>query len=325
MKSDFGQVLLSKSMILLSRSKEKIINFLKSTYQPLNEKLFGVLDIFRIAGRHFSKERAPEAAASMAYYTFFSLFPLILVLISFASFILESQYIQDQIFTFLEDLIPVSPDLISNNIESVLSKRGAVGVIAMAGLMWSASNMFNTMSLNIDRAWPDNNYHNFFERRAIGFAILIGMIAIIVFFWFLKTIIRIEFIQDLLTFFKIPIFETTLWDLLILIAPRIVRFITFFIMFQWIPKARVNFSEAFWGAIITTVLNETITWLMNWYLGSQWVRYELVYGSLGRIIALLLWFYLTSYVILFGAHFSSAIAQVFRQNPISNSNNHRNR
>jgi uncharacterized BrkB/YihY/UPF0761 family membrane protein len=71
----------------------------------------------------------------MAYDTFFSLFPLILAVFSFASFVLKSQFIQDQILTFIVDLIPVSTDLITTNIENVLSRRGTVGSIAMLGLM----------------------------------------------------------------------------------------------------------------------------------------------------------------------------------------------
>ena len=85
-------------------------------------------------------------------------------------------------------------------------------------------------------------------------------------------------------------------------------------MYQWIPKAYVKPSEAFWGATFAILLTEDITVIMNWYITSQWVRYELIYGSLGRIIALLLWIYFSSYVILFGAHISSAVGVLFRKN-----------
>jgi uncharacterized BrkB/YihY/UPF0761 family membrane protein len=73
-------------------------------------------------------------------------------------------------------------------------------------------------------------------------------------------------------------------------------------MFHWLTKAFVRPKEAFWGATITSILNE-----LNWYLGNQWVRYKLICGSLGRIIAQLLWIYFSSYVILFGAHISSVL------------------
>jgi membrane protein len=84
-------------------------------------------------------------------------------------------------------------------------------------------------------------------------------------------------------------------------------------MFQWFPKANVRPNEALWGALTVTLFSELITFMMNWYLTSQWVRYELIYGSLGRIIAFLLWIYFSSFAILFGAHISSAVAAVTRK------------
>lgn len=292
---------------------DSLVKKIRPIYTSINLRLNGALDVFRIAARSFGRERAPEAAASMAYYTFFSIFPLVLVLISFASFVLKSQFVQDQILDFIVNIFPISPDLITTNIENVLSKRGTVGSLALIGLMWSASNMFNTIALNIDRAWPNEVSHSFIERRMIGFAILIGLILIIIILWFLNTIIQMDFVARLITFFKVPILSTTLWDILLFLIIRGFRFLIYWIIFQWFPKASVRPSEALWGAITVTICSEFITYIMNWYLTSQWVRYELIYGSLGRIIALLLWIYFSSYVILFGAHISSAVASVTRK------------
>ncbi|OJX41228.1 MAG: hypothetical protein BGO78_00310 [Chloroflexi bacterium 44-23] len=292
---------------------KQLLNTVRPVYASINSRLHGSLDILRIAGTNFAKARAPEAAASMAYYTLFSIFPLILVLVSFASFALKSQFVQDQILSYIVDIFPISPELILTNIENVLSKRGAVGFLALIGLMWSASNMFNTISLNIDRAWPNSNGHSFIERRVMGFAILFGLAILVVILWFLNALIKIDFVDKLIVFFKIPILSTNLWEILVLLAPLMFRLLMYWIMFQWLPKATVKPMEALAGAVFTLVVSELIALAMNWYLSSQWVRYELIYGSLGRIIALLLWVYLTSFLILFGAHISSAVAEVTRE------------
>ncbi len=119
----------------------------------------------------------------------------------------------------------------------------------------------------------------------------------------------IELIRHLLEYFEIPILNTTLYAILAYVIPRTFRFIIFWVMYQWIPKASVKPYQAFWGATFTLILTELITIVMSWYTSSQWMRYELIYGSLGRIIALLLWIYFSSYVIFFGAHISSALSQ----------------
>ena len=290
-----------------------IKKYVRPVYLKINKNLHGSLDVFRLAGQTFAKERAPEAAASMAYFTFFSMFPLILVIISFASFILKSQFVQDLVYQFIIDLIPISPDIIVSNIENVLIKRGAVGWLAIIGLIWSATTMFNIFALNVDRAWSDERSHNFLERRLIGIIIIIGLSILILILWGINTLLSIELVENLLAYFQIPIFQTTLFEILAYITPRIFRFIIFWVMYQWIPKAVVKPSEAFWGASFAIILTEVITIAMNWYISSQWVRYELIYGSLGRIIALLLWIYFSSYVILFGAHISSAVGVLFRK------------
>jgi len=282
---------------------------IKPFYDRVNKFLHGALDVFRIAGKSFAKERAPEAAASMAYFTFFSLFPLVLVVVSFTSFILKSQFVQDLIYQFIIDAIPVGPDLIVSNIENVLAKRGTVGWLAIIGLIWSASSMFNIFALNIDRAWSEERSHNFLERRLIGLIIIIGMSILILLLWGFGALLDIELIRHLLEYFQIPILNTTLYAILAYVIPLIFRFIIFWVMYQWIPKASVKPSHAFWGATFTLFFTELITVAMNWYTSSQWMRYELIYGSLGRIIALLLWIYFSSYVIFFGAHISSALNQ----------------
>ncbi len=286
-------------------------------YQRINNNLHGALDVFRLAGKAFAKERAPEAAASMAYFTFFSLFPLILVIISFASFILKSQFVQDQVYQFIIDLIPINPDFIVTNIENVLANRGTVGWLAIIGLVWSATSMFNIFALNVDRAWSDERSHNFLERRLIGIIIIGGLSILILLLWGFKTLLNVEIVKDLMVYFQVPIFQTTLYEIIAYLTPRIFRFIIFWVMYQWIPKASVKPSEAFWGASFAIILTELITIVMNWYISSQWVRYELIYGSLGRIIAFMLWIYFSSYVILFGAHISSAVGVLYRKRHIN--------
>jgi membrane protein len=173
--------------------------------------------------------------------------------------------------------------------------------------------MFNVLALNIDRAWPDDKSHNLIERRFMGFIILIGVAILLVVFWFFRTLLEVDLISQLLSLFKIPVFETTVWDLITFVGPKLFRFLMFWILYQWIPKADVKPKEALWGAVFTTLLTELLTLIMNWYLSSQWQRYELIYGSLGSIIALLLWIYFASFIIFFGAHLSSAVSKTKRK------------
>ncbi len=61
------------------------------------------------------------------------------------------------------------------------------------------------------------------------------------------------------------------------------------------------------GAVVVTFLWQVITTAFSAYLSSGLARYDIVYGSLGKMIALLVWIYFTSWIILFGAHLTSSI------------------
>ena len=75
------------------------------------------------------------------------------------------------------------------------------------------------------------------------------------------------------------------------------------------PNTTVAWSEAAWGAAVAVVAWEGAKRGFAWYVSSDLVHYRLVYGSLGAVVALLLWIYLSSWLVLFGAHLSAAIAR----------------
>lgn len=127
---------------------------LKEWYKGINQFSGGRLDILTIALRTFSETRASQAAASLAYYAFFSLFPLLLVQIAGGSYFLNSQEIYQDVTQFVQDTIPVSTQVINENLQQVLHVRAAVGVIGLLTLLWSASGVFTNLAFNINLAWP---------------------------------------------------------------------------------------------------------------------------------------------------------------------------
>jgi membrane protein len=80
-------------------------------------------------------------------------------------------------------------------------------------------------------------------------------------------------------------------------------------MYRWVPNTRVKWSEAFWGALVATPAGEIATDAFSWYLSTGIVRYELVYGSLGTVVVLMLRIYIGALITLFGAHLSAAVAR----------------
>jgi membrane protein len=90
-------------------------------------------------------------------------------------------------------------------------------------------------------------------------------------------------------------------------------FATLLVLYYWLPRTKVRWAEAAWGALAGSIGISVITAGFTWYLQSGLSNYNLVYGSLGAIVALLFWIYLMSLIIFVGAHLSAAIAHVKRK------------
>lgn len=279
-------------------------------YEIINKlRAFGkkCIDIFCCANRRFNEVNASEIAASLAYYAIFSLFPLILVLITIGSFILEKELIQNQIMQWLEDFFPLAQNLIIKNIESVIRLRGTVGAMALVGLLWAATNVFFILTLNINRAFPEANLRGFVKNRLMALMMVGFMVAIMIVSLVMNTI------SNLLVQFQINGWfidnpqGLSISNYLSDFINYLLLFLVVFLLYWWVPNVSVEPKSAISGAIFTVIGWELTTKIFMWYLHSGFVHYELVYGSLGTIISMMLWLYLSSIIILYGAHLASAI------------------
>ncbi len=259
--------------------------------------------------RRFTDARGPEAAAGLAYYAFFSLFPLLLSVVVAGSFILESEQVYQQVVEFVIGAFPVSREVIENNLRRVLELRGPVGLVGLVGLTWSASSVFTTLVRNINLAWPEAEPRNVFQERLAAFGI-VGMLTVLPLLSFLTSTVL-----SLLAGLRVPLWEgvsvydTTLWALVSGFLPRLVTFLAFLSLYRWVPNTVVRWSAAIWGAVVAALAWEIAVGALGWYLSSGLVHYEFVYGSLGTVVTLLLWIYISGWIALFGAHLCAAIAR----------------
>jgi membrane protein len=84
-------------------------------------------------------------------------------------------------------------------------------------------------------------------------------------------------------------------------------FLVFLMLYRWIPTLRVRWRSTFWAALIASLAWKVVTAGFGWYVGSRFGQYQLVYGSLGAIVAFLFLIYIISWITLFGAHLSAAL------------------
>jgi membrane protein len=277
---------------------------LKKWYGGVNRFSGGRLDVLKNALRTFSETRASQAAASLSYYAFFSLFPLLLVLISGGSYFLNSQEVYQDVTQFLQEAIPVSTQTINENLQQVLNVRGTVGIIGLLTLLWSASGVFTNLAYNIDLAWPGAPRRNFLEKRLVGLGMIAGLSGLLI------LSLSFDSITNLIPILKIASASPStlsLWRLLSSLGSWLTIFLLFLALYHWVPNTEVGWVATFWGALTASIAWKVATAGFSWYLRSGLGRYQLVYGSLGAIVALLFLIFIVSMITLFGSHLCAAI------------------
>lgn len=290
----------------INKTITKIRKSLKSFYERLNELSGGVLDIIRSAIDRFSQERGSEAAASLAYYAFFSIFPMLLVIIVVGSFFVDRYVVQAELLNLLEGVLPGAEDIVIANIDQVLQLRGAVTFIALISLTWSATSVFNNIATNINRAFPSAEIPNFLKGRMLGFFMFLGLALLMLLSFAASTVSGLIPVIDI-PFNDKALHETFLWQIGAFMVPIFTNILMFWAIYHWIPMVKVSRKASLLGAVIAGVAWELLNNIFTWYLSSGLSTYRLVYGSVGTIVALLFWIYLTATIILVGAHLTASI------------------
>jgi membrane protein len=280
----------------------------KTVYQGADSRSRGVLSILVRTFDSFSQNNAGEAAASIAYYALFSFFPLLIFLIGFVNSILANQAVQQIVLDFVAEVLPTAQQLVKENIERALELQGPIQVAGTVGLLWAATGVFTALAHNINRAWHTAKRRNFLLSRLIGFIMVISLTGLLILWVIFTTAFSVLPLFEIPLLGSLSIYETYAWGLLSKLLPAVLLFFTLVNLFRWVPNTKVRWREAFWGALVATMGMELTTRGFSWYLTSGFARYQVVYGSLGVVVAWMLWLYLSSVTVLFGAHLSAAIA-----------------
>jgi membrane protein len=277
---------------------------IRQLYQRADRISGNRLNIIKDAIETFNITHANQAAAGLAYFVIFSLFPLLLVFISAGSFFLSREEVYLKVTQLVQQNAPGSYEWIDENLRHILEQRGAVGILGIATLLWAASGGFMSLAYNINLAWLEAPKRNFFQRRLIGLEMIAGLSGLFVLSLIADSIINVLHILDLPF---ASFLDLGLWKWISNLFSWVVIFALFFALYYWVPTVNVRPKAATSGALLSSFAWKIATALFSLYLRSGFGRYELVYGSLGALVAFLFLVYILATITLFGAHFTSAI------------------
>jgi membrane protein len=263
----------------------------------------------------FSRHENTMVAAGIAYYLALSFFPLLLVLAAVLGYALKwtdaGQDAQTQVLETISD--QASPEL-SNQVERALSAMSTEapsgGSIGFAVLVFAAIAMFAQFDYAFDRIWslPSDPNHGWLHW--IGRLLLTRLKALIMLLGVGAFMLASTIASTVWSATEARIAEYVRIDPLIQALARVgiglvLNMLAFTILYRFMPRRRVRFSHALAGGFVTAVLWEVGRQLLSVYLLRQ--NYPTAYGVIGSFLAIILWAYYATLVVLYGAEFVRAL------------------
>jgi membrane protein len=265
-----------------------------------------LLTLFQVALTDFFRNNCPYMAAGIAYWALFSLFPLALAGISIIGFLYPTPEEQRPIVEGIVRLIPVSTEYLADLIGEVVRARGTLGVLAIVGLLWTGTAVFSAARKGINHAWHIRVPHYFLLERAIDTVMLLS-VALLAF-------ILVAFTTNafgLATMSRSPdwLAGGIAGRVLLEIVALAVTFGVFLLLYRFVPNTQVRWRDTWLGALLGCVMFQGARVGFNWF-AANFSSFALVYGSLGAVMAVLAWAYLSSIALIWGAQVTYTFSRV---------------
>jgi membrane protein len=258
------------------------------------------------------QDKAPQLGAALAYYTVFSLAPLILVLLAIVGVVFRDDpagawnKLTQQMSYFLDQgAVHVVQNIAQK--ASQTDKSTVATVIGIALALFGASGVFGQLQDALNTIWgvkarPGLGIWGFLRNRFLSFAMVAGICFLLLVSLTIEALLKgfSHYVQSVLPGgIVVALTVYLIFDFAVVV-------LLFAMIFRFLPDVKIQWRDVWVGAVITAILFGLGKWLLSLYLGSG--AAGSAYGAAGSLITLLLWVYYSSQILLFGAEFTQVYA-----------------
>lgn len=268
-------------------------------------------DLFRQTFKEFGEDKAPRLGAALAYYTIFSVAPLLLIAISIAGFVFGEEAAHDQIARQLSGVLgPETAKILDEMIEAAAKpKTGTIAtIIGIVTLLFGASGVFMQLNDALDTIWnverkKASGIIGFLKERFLSLAMVFG-----IGFLLLVTLIFDAGISAMGGYLdrRFPGGEALLQTLQIVVSFGLVT-VLFAAIFRFLPDIRPAWRDVWFGALLTSALFTIGKFALGIYLGKAAIGSS--FGAAGSLVILLVWVYWSAQILFLGAEFTQVYAR----------------
>jgi membrane protein len=273
-----------------------------------------VLDLLKSTATEWSRDKCPQLGAALAYYTIFSLAPLVLVLLGVFGLIYGSnEQARQKILDQLSYLVDPSGVKVFQDIANSATEPKA-GILATAiGILvalFGASGIFGQLQDALNTIWavkpkPGQGIWGFIRARFLSFTMVGGVCFLLLVSLTVEGLLKglHSYLQSIIPgghYLGLAIFYV--FDLGIIV-------LLFAMLFRYLPDAKIAWRDVWTGAALTAILFVIGKFLLSLYLGSG--AAGSAYGAASSLITLLLWIFYSAQILLFGAEFTKVYANIY--------------
>jgi membrane protein len=261
------------------------------------------------AAENWSSHKDSRQGAALAYYSVFSLGPIIVIAIAVAGFFFGREAVNGQVASSIKDMLGNTG---AQAVQAMLADaaRPREGLLAtmlgLTALIFAAIGVVVQLKDALNTVWevgetPGHGLWHFIRNYVVSFAAVLALGFLL--------LVSLLVTAGLAAFGKYaaPHVQEWLLHLITILASVGTISVLFAMMFKWLPDAAVDWYDVWLGAVVTAVLFELGKSAIAFYIGKQGL--ESTYGAAASIIVVLIWVYYSSQIILVGAEITHAFAK----------------
>lgn len=276
----------------------------------------GIWELFKKAGSDFFKNNVPKLSASLAFYTVFSIGPMMMIVLFLSNLFLKQEAIEGVVYGQIKDLVGDKAALQIQQIIRSAAISGASRTAAIIGfvtLLIGATTIFAEIQDSINTIWklkakPEKGWFILIKNRLLSFSLVVSMSFLLLVSLIINGLVE-GFMAKLQEMF--PYIAVVIIYVVNLIITLLITSLLFGIIFKVLPDALIRWKDIAVGAIFTAVLFMVGRFGIAFYIGNT--NPGSAYGTAGSIIVLLLWIYFSAIILYFGAVFTKCYALKYGQ------------
>jgi membrane protein len=309
--ADFSKKVTPKAYISLADERSQTSPEKAESEKPYQKS---IVALFKNTASEWIQDKCPQLGAALAYFTVFSLAPLVLVLLAvFGAIFGGSDHAQQKITEQLQYLIDPSGIKVIQDIAANASKPQAGIIAATTGVvlaLFGASGVFGQLQDALNTIWgvkpkPGGGIVGFIRMRFLSFAMVGGVCFLLLASLAVETVLRgfSDYLNHVMPGGHILALAVFLiFDLSVVV-------LLFAMIFRYLPDAKIAWRDVWVGATLTAVLFGLGKFVLGLYLGSG--AAGSAYGAASSLITLLLWIYYAAQILLFGAEFTQVYSNTY--------------